>query len=60
MIDPIHVVNGEVQNVLAAMRLNRRWASSTPQVGIYVSYTRLTWNRMEINKRAHFCVASRH
>lgn len=28
MLDPVHVVMGEIQNVLAAMRLNRRWTAS--------------------------------
>jgi hypothetical protein len=28
MLDSVHVVMGEIQNVLAAMRLNRRWTAS--------------------------------
>lgn len=28
MLNPVHIIMGEVQNVLSAMRLNRRWSSS--------------------------------
>jgi len=35
---PIHVILGEVQNVVAAMRVNSRWASSSRLVRYLVIF----------------------
>lgn len=31
MVDPKHIVLGEIQNVMASMRLNRKWSSAAKQ-----------------------------